>query len=124
MSTSSRPAACNDRARLMPPIPPPMMATFISRRARLRLPSLSRARLHRVEPCGFENQCSDRGFIHGITLSEVDGPDRPAIQPGVEELLRVVELGTVGKGQPHGTLERLADADDSVMGPNRYALWP
>src|SRR5437899_10021969 len=53
---------------------------------------------------------------------EIDGTYRLAVQTRVEQPVRIPQLGTLGKRQPHRVLEGLADADDAVVGPNRDAL--
>src|SRR5438093_6777532 len=53
---------------------------------------------------------------------EIDGTDRLAVQTCVEESLRILELGTLWKCQPHRVLECLADADDAVVGPDGHPL--
>src|SRR5438093_2352022 len=53
---------------------------------------------------------------------EIDGTYRLAVQTCVEEPLRILQLGTLWKRQPHRVLEGLADADDAVVGPDRHPL--
>src|SRR5260221_10323425 len=53
---------------------------------------------------------------------EIDGTHQLAVQTRVEEALRILELGTLGKRQPHRVLEGLADADDAVVGPDGHPL--
>src|ERR1700737_1021965 len=49
---------------------------------------------------------------------EIDGTYRLAVQTRVEQPLRILQLGTLRKRQPHRVLEGLADADDAVVGPD------
>src|SRR5260221_4423833 len=51
---------------------------------------------------------------------EIDGTHQLAVQTRVEEALRILELGTLWKRQPHRVLEGLADADDAVVGPDGH----
>src|ERR1700716_3208362 len=53
---------------------------------------------------------------------EIDGTYRFAVQTCVKEPLRILQLGTLWKGQPHRVLEGLADADDAVVGPDGHPL--
>src|SRR5438093_7140612 len=53
---------------------------------------------------------------------EIDGTYRLAVQTCVEESLRILQLGTLWKRQPHRFLEGLADADDAVVGPDGHPL--
>src|SRR5947209_10362914 len=49
---------------------------------------------------------------------EIDGTYRLAVQTRVEQPLRILQLGTLWKRQPHRVLEGLAYADDAVVGPD------
>src|SRR5438045_8813541 len=53
---------------------------------------------------------------------EIDGTYRLAVQTRVEQPLRIPQLGTFWKRQPHRVLEGLADADDAVVGPDGHPL--
>src|SRR5437868_6304835 len=53
---------------------------------------------------------------------EIDGTYRLAVQTCVEEPLRILQLGTLWKRQPHRVLEDLADAYDAVVGPDGHPL--
>src|SRR5713226_2918742 len=53
---------------------------------------------------------------------EIDCTNRLAVQTRVEEALRILQLGTVWKRQPHRVFERLANADDAVVGPDGHPL--
>src|SRR5258708_23811912 len=53
---------------------------------------------------------------------EIDGTNRLAVQTGVEEAFRVLQLGPFWKRQPHRVLEDLAYADDAVVGPDGHPL--
>src|SRR5881396_667347 len=70
----------------------------------------------------FENECLQRGRVDGIALMEIDGTHRLAVQTRVEQPLRIPQLGTLWKRQPHRVLEGLADADDAVVGPDGHPL--
>src|SRR5437868_8936545 len=70
----------------------------------------------------FEDECLQCGRVDGIALMEIDGTHRLAVEACVEEPLRIPQLGTLWERQPHRVLERLADADDAVMGPDRHSL--
>src|SRR5260370_16043998 len=71
---------------------------------------------------GLENECVQSGRVHGVNLVEIDGAYRLAVKTRVEEPFRILQLGTFWKRQPHGVLERLADADDAVVGPDGHSL--
>src|SRR4030081_974933 len=49
---------------------------------------------------------------------EIDGTYRLAVHTRVEQPLRILQLGTLWKRQPHRVLEGLADADDAVLRPD------
>src|SRR5436309_9160493 len=53
---------------------------------------------------------------------EIDGTYGLAVQTRVEQPLRIPQLGTLWKCQPHRVLEGLADADDAVVGPDGHPL--
>src|SRR5438132_8851207 len=53
---------------------------------------------------------------------EIDRTYRLAVQTCVEEPLRILQLGTLWKRQPHRVLKGLADADDAVVGPDGHPL--
>src|SRR5437773_8090494 len=57
-----------------------------------------------------------------MALVEIDGTYRLAVQTRVEQPLRVPQLSTLWKRQPHRVLEGLADADDAVVGPDGHPL--
>src|SRR5437762_8968818 len=75
-----------------------------------------------VETGALDNQCLQGGRVDGVTLVEIDGTYRLAVQTRVEEPFRILQLGSFWKGQPHGVLEGLADADDAVVGPHGDSL--
>lgn len=77
------------------------------------------ARLRLVEQHGIEDDRLKGSLIDGIAFAEIDGPDRVAVEPRVEELLRILDAGALGEGEPDGILERLPDADDSTVRPDR-----
>src|SRR5258706_11883308 len=53
---------------------------------------------------------------------KIDGTYSLAVQTRVEQPLRILQLGTLWKRQPHRVLEGLADADDAVVGPDGHPL--
>src|SRR5947209_12181485 len=75
-----------------------------------------------VETGALDNQCLQGGRVDGVTLVEIDGTYRLAVQTRVEEPFRILQLGPFWKRQPHGVLEGLAHADDAVVGPDRHPL--
>src|SRR5438309_2181954 len=75
-----------------------------------------------VETGAFDNQCFQGGRVDGVTLVEIDGTNRLAVQTRVEEPLWILQLGPFWKRQSHGVLEGLAYADDAVVGPNGDSL--
>src|SRR5207253_8569154 len=75
-----------------------------------------------IEADTFENECLQRRRVDRVTLVEVDGTYHLAVQTRVEEALRILQLGTLWKRQPHRVFERLADADDAVVGPDGHPL--
>src|SRR5713101_2296856 len=77
-----------------------------------------------IEAGALDNQCLQGGRVDGVTLVEIDGTNRLAVQTRVEEPFRILQLGSFWKSQPHGVLEGLAYADDAVVGPDGYSLGP
>src|SRR2546425_10356218 len=75
-----------------------------------------------VETGALDNQCLQGGRVDGVTLVEIDGTYRLAVQTRVEEPFRILQLGPFWKRQPHGVLEGLAYADDAVVGPDGASL--
>src|SRR3989442_1344127 len=75
-----------------------------------------------VETGALDNQCLQGGRVDGVTLVEIDGTYRLAVQTRVEEPFRILQLGTLWKRQPHRVLQGLADADDAVVGPDGHPL--
>src|SRR5207302_7316940 len=75
-----------------------------------------------IETDTFENECLQCGRVDGVTLVEIDGTHRLAVQTRVEKPFRIFQLGSFWKRQPHRVLEGLADADDAVVGPDGHAL--
>src|SRR5438128_10111023 len=75
-----------------------------------------------VETGALDNQCLQGGRVDGVTLVEIDGTYRLAVQTRVEEPFRILQLGPFWKRQPHRVLEGLAYADDAVVGPNGHPL--
>src|SRR6202165_2939897 len=53
---------------------------------------------------------------------EIDGTYRLAVQTRVEQPLRIPQLGTLWKRQPHRVFQGLANADDAVVGPDGHPL--
>src|SRR5467141_940710 len=77
-----------------------------------------------VETGALDNQCLQGGRVDGVTLVEIDGTYRLAVQTRVEEPFRILQLGPFWKRQPHRVFEGLAYADDTVVGPDGHALGP
>src|SRR6266542_972998 len=75
-----------------------------------------------VETGALDNQCLQGGRVDGVTLVEIDGAYRLAVQTRVEEPFGILQLGPFWKRQPHGVLEGLAYADDAVVGPDGDSL--
>src|SRR3989449_2992222 len=75
-----------------------------------------------VEAGALDNQCLQGGRVDGVTLVEIDGTYRLAVQTRVEEPFRILQLGPFWKRQPDGVLEGLAYADDAVVGPDGDSL--
>src|SRR5438128_7832136 len=75
-----------------------------------------------VETGALDNQCLHGGPVDGVTLVEVDGTNRLAVQTRVEAPFRILQLGPFWKRQPHGVLEDFAYADDAVVGPDGHPL--
>src|SRR3989475_9868256 len=75
-----------------------------------------------VETAALGNQCLQGGRVDGVTLVEIDGTNRLAVQTRVEEPFRILQLGPFWKRQPHCMLEGLAYADDAVVGPDGHPL--
>src|SRR6266851_5350610 len=71
-----------------------------------------------VETGALDNECRQGGRVDGVTVVEIDGTNRLAVQTRVEEPFRILQLGPFWKRQPHGVLEGLAYADDAVVGPD------
>jgi len=69
-----------------------------------------------------DNERLQGGRVDGVTLVEIDGTNRLAVQTRVEEPFRILQLGPFWKRQPHGVLEGLAYADDAVVGPDGNPL--
>jgi len=61
-----------------------------------------------VETGALDNQRLQGGRVDGVTLVEIDGTYRLAVQTRVEEPFRILQLGPFWKRQPHGVLEGLA----------------
>src|SRR2546422_8226951 len=75
-----------------------------------------------IETGALDNECLESGRVDGVTLVEIDGTNRLAVQTRVEEAFRILQLGPFWKRQPHRVLEGLADADDAVVGPDGDSL--
>src|SRR5436309_11878812 len=75
-----------------------------------------------IETGALDNQCLQGGRVDGVTLVEIDGTYRLAVQTRVEEPFRILQLGPFWKRQPHRVLEGLAYADDAVVGPDGDSL--
>src|SRR6202521_1193319 len=75
-----------------------------------------------IETAALNNECLQSGRVDGVTLVEIYGTNRLAVQTRVEEPFRILQLGPFWKRQPHRVLEGLANADDAVVGPDGYPL--
>src|SRR3989442_7700149 len=75
-----------------------------------------------IETGALDNECLQGGRVDGVTLVEIDGTNRLAVQTRVEEPFRILQLGPFWKRQPHCVLEGLAYADDAVVGPDGHPL--
>src|SRR6266511_4421544 len=75
-----------------------------------------------IETGALDNECLQGRGVDGVTLVEIDGTNRLAVQTRVEEALRILQLGSFWKRQPHRVLEDLAYADDAVVGPDGDSL--
>src|SRR5260370_4631023 len=75
-----------------------------------------------VETGALANQCLQSGRVDGVTIVEIDGTNRLAVQTRVEEAFRILQLGPFWKRQPHSILEGLAYADDAVVRPDGHPL--
>src|SRR5207244_13347767 len=75
-----------------------------------------------IETGALDNECLQGGRVDGVTLVEIDGTNRLAVQTRVEEPFRILQLGPFWKRQPHCVLEGLAYADDAVVGPDGRPL--
>src|SRR6266581_9265583 len=75
-----------------------------------------------IETGAFDNECLQGGCVDGVTLMEINGTNRLAVQTRVEEPFRILQLGSFWKRQPHRVLEGLADANDAVVGPDGHPL--
>src|SRR5579859_2875025 len=58
----------------------------------------SRSQASCVQAHGLENERPQRGLRHLLTFTEMDGTDAAAVHARVEELLRVLHLGTLREG--------------------------
>src|SRR5207248_11101634 len=67
-----------------------------------------------IETDTFDNERPQGGFFDRVTLVEVDGTNRLAVQTRVEEALRILQLGTRWKGQPRGVPECCAAPRDAA----------
>src|SRR5947208_1293616 len=61
-----------------------------------------------IETGALDNERLQGGRVDGVTLVEIDGTNRLAVQTRVEEPFRIHQLGPFWKRQPHGVLEGLA----------------
>src|SRR5215472_18032538 len=85
---------------------------------------LSRAPFRRVQRNCFENEHLQRGLIYRVGFVEINGAHGLTIQPRVKEVHWILDLRTVREGQSHGVLERVGDADYSIMRPHWDTFWP
>src|SRR5260370_21061699 len=77
-----------------------------------------------IETGALDDESMQSGGVDGVTVMEIYGRNRLAVQAGVEESFRVFQLGPFWKRQPHRVLEGLAYADDAVVGPDWHPLGP
>src|ERR1700730_18308105 len=75
-----------------------------------------------IETAALDNERLQSGRVDGVTLVEIYGTNRLAVQTRVEEAFRILQLGPFWKRQPHRVLEDLAYADDAVVGPDGHPL--
>src|SRR5882762_2546708 len=91
-----------------------------------RLLARALSRIHRisasVETGALDNECLQGGRVDGVSLVEIDGTNRLAVQTRVEEPFRILQLRSFWKRQPHGVFEGFAYADDTVVGPDGHPL--
>ena len=74
----------------------------------------------RIQARGSENDVGEHSLIHAPALVEVDGAGGLAVEAFVEHPVEMRDLGALGEGQPHYVLERIGDAKDSVVRPDRH----
>ncbi len=104
--------------------PAPSVRVGDQRHPRLAICLAHRSQASDVQAHGLENERPQSGLRYLLTFKEIDGADAAAVQARVEELLRVLHLGTLRERQPYGVLEHFADAYDAVKRPHRHSLWP
>src|SRR6202165_5579034 len=75
-----------------------------------------------IDTGALDNECLQSRRVDGVSLVEIDGTNRLAVQTRVEEPLRILQLSPFWKRQPHCVLEGLAYADDAVVGPDGHPL--
>src|SRR5260370_9752591 len=109
---STRPTSCQAEDRLV------CRVSRLGKTAEIDPDSISAS----IETGSLDDECLQSGRVDGVTLMEIDGTNRLAVQTGVEESFRVLQLGPFWKRQPHRVLEDLAYADDAVVGPDWHAL--
>src|SRR5437870_12002156 len=71
-----------------------------------------------IETGALDNACLESGRVDGVTLVEIDGTNRLAVQTRVEEAFRILPLRPFWRRQPHRVLQALPDADDAVVRPD------
>src|SRR2546429_5079406 len=77
-----------------------------------------------IETGALDNECLQGGRVDGVTLVEIDGTNRLAVQTRVEEPFRIHQLDPFWKRLPHGVLESLAYADHAVARLEGHPLGP
>src|SRR6266849_2839336 len=75
-----------------------------------------------IETGALDNERLQGGRVDRVTLVEIDGTNRPAVETRVEEPFRILQVGPFWKRQPHSVLEGLAYADDAVVRPDGHPL--
>jgi hypothetical protein len=111
----------------MPSCPEITLAFVITKPRPSILPDIliiSAHRCLRVQLHGLKNERLECDLIYSFAVAEVDGANRFAVQAGIEDFLRVLELSTLWEGQPHRALECIGYTDDSIVRPDRDSRWP
>src|SRR5258708_19170306 len=112
--SSRRPTSCQAEDRLV------CRVSRLGKTAEIDPDSISVSR----ETGALDDECLQSGRVDGVTLMEIDGTNRLAVQTGVEESFGVLQLGRFWKREPHRVLEGLAYADDAVVVPDWHPVGP